>query len=154
MSCRRRGRGERGWDELAAWWKQIGAKFRRDGQYSERPPVKKREKLWRCVQKHTLCKVFHYCLSNACLFNYIKILESDWSSAALIWAVIVQLHTSCTWNCTVVRVMPEDSTRHQARASCTWMGSFSASSAEVEYINLSNSLYHRHILLEFYYSYD
>ena len=39
--------------------------------------------------------------------NYIKILESDWSSAGLISAVIVQLHTSCACNCTVVRVMPE-----------------------------------------------
>ena len=39
--------------------------------------------------------------------NYIKILESDWSSAALIWAVIVQLHASCACNCTVVCVMPE-----------------------------------------------
>ena len=53
--------------------------------------------------------------------NYIKVLESDWSSAGLISAVIVQLHTSCTCNWTVVRVMPEylDSTRHQAPASCT-----------------------------------
>ena len=39
--------------------------------------------------------------------NYIKILESDWSSADLISAVIVQLHTSCACNWTVVRVMPE-----------------------------------------------
>ena len=39
--------------------------------------------------------------------NYIKILESDWSSAGLISAVIVKLHTSCACNCTVVRVMPE-----------------------------------------------
>ena len=39
--------------------------------------------------------------------NYIKILESDWSSTALISAVIVQLHTSCACNCTVVCVMPE-----------------------------------------------
>ena len=39
--------------------------------------------------------------------NYIKILESDWSSAGLISAVIVQLYTSCACNCTVVRVMPE-----------------------------------------------
>ena len=39
--------------------------------------------------------------------NYIKILESDWSSAGLISAVIVQLHTSCACNWTVVRVMPE-----------------------------------------------
>ena len=31
----------------------------------------------------------------------------DWSSAGLISAVIVQLHTSCACNCTVVRVMPE-----------------------------------------------
>ena len=39
--------------------------------------------------------------------NYIKILKSDWSSAGLISAVIVQLHTSCACNWTVVRVMPE-----------------------------------------------
>ena len=39
--------------------------------------------------------------------NYIKILESDWSSAGLISAVIGQLHTSCACNWTVVRVMPE-----------------------------------------------
>ena len=39
--------------------------------------------------------------------NYIKILESDWSSAGLISAVIVQLHASCACNWTVVRVMPE-----------------------------------------------
>ena len=39
--------------------------------------------------------------------NYTKILESDWSSAGLISAVIVQLHTSCACNWTVVRVMPE-----------------------------------------------
>ena len=39
--------------------------------------------------------------------NYIKILESDWSSAGLISDVIVQLHTSSACNCTVVRVMPE-----------------------------------------------
>ena len=51
--------------------------------------------------------------------NYIKILESNWSSTALISAVIGQLHTSsaCNWigqlhtSCacsgTVVRVMPE-----------------------------------------------
>ena len=39
--------------------------------------------------------------------NYIKILESDWSTTGLISAVIVQLHTSCACNCTVVRVMPE-----------------------------------------------
>ena len=39
--------------------------------------------------------------------NYIKILESDWSSAGLISAVIVQLHTSWACNWTVVRVMPE-----------------------------------------------
>ena len=39
--------------------------------------------------------------------NYIKILESDWSSAGLISAVIVQLHTSCACNCTVVCVMLE-----------------------------------------------
>ena len=56
--------------------------------------------------------------------NYIKILESDWSSACLISAAIVQLNTSCACNCTVVHVMPEylDSTRHQARASCTFEG--------------------------------
>ena len=39
--------------------------------------------------------------------NYIKILESDWSSAGLISAVIGQLHPSCACNWTVVRVMPE-----------------------------------------------
>ena len=39
--------------------------------------------------------------------NYIKILESDWSSAGLISAVIGQSHTSCACNWTVVRVMPE-----------------------------------------------
>ena len=39
--------------------------------------------------------------------NYIKIIESDWSLAGLISAVIVQLDTSCACNCTVVRVMPE-----------------------------------------------
>ena len=39
--------------------------------------------------------------------NYIKIVESDWSSAGLISAVIGQLHTSCACNWTVVRVMPE-----------------------------------------------
>ena len=39
--------------------------------------------------------------------NNIKILESDWSSVGLISAVIVQLHTSCACNWTVVRVMPE-----------------------------------------------
>ena len=39
--------------------------------------------------------------------NYNKILESDWSSAALIKALIGQLHTSCTCNWTVVCVMPE-----------------------------------------------
>ena len=56
---------------------------------------------------------------------YIKILESDWSSAALIGALIVhcttELHTSCTCYWTVVGIIPEklDSTRHQARASCT-----------------------------------
>ena len=33
--------------------------------------------------------------------------NSDWSSAALISALIVQLHTSCACDCTVVRVMPE-----------------------------------------------
>ena len=33
--------------------------------------------------------------------NYIKILESDWSSAGLISAVIGQLHTSCLSNWTV-----------------------------------------------------
>ena len=46
----------------------------------------------------------HYPISN---HNYIKILESDWSSTARISALIVQLHTSCACNCTVVRVMPE-----------------------------------------------
>ena len=40
-------------------------------------------------------------------YNYIKILESDWSSVGLISAVIVQLHTSCACNCTGVRVMLE-----------------------------------------------
>ena len=44
---------------------------------------------------------------NVANHNYIKILESDWSSAGLISAVIVQLHTSCACNWTVVRVMPE-----------------------------------------------
>ena len=39
--------------------------------------------------------------------NYIKILETDWSSAGLISALIVQLHTSCACNCTVIHVMPE-----------------------------------------------
>ena len=39
--------------------------------------------------------------------NYYKILESDWSSTALIRALTGQLHTSCTCNWTVVRVMPE-----------------------------------------------
>ena len=39
--------------------------------------------------------------------NYIKILESDWSSAVLISALISQLQTSCTCNCAVVGVMPE-----------------------------------------------
>ena len=39
--------------------------------------------------------------------DYIKILESDWSSAGLISAVIGQLHTLCACNWTVVRVMPE-----------------------------------------------
>ena len=33
--------------------------------------------------------------------NYIKIHESDWLSAGLISAVIVQLHTSWACNCTV-----------------------------------------------------
>ena len=33
--------------------------------------------------------------------NYIKILESDWWSAGLIWAVIVQLPASCLCNWTV-----------------------------------------------------
>ena len=33
--------------------------------------------------------------------NYIKILESDWSSAGLIWAVIAQLYASCLSNWTV-----------------------------------------------------
>ena len=42
-----------------------------------------------------------------CNHSYIKILESDWSSAGLISAVIGQLHTSCACNWTVVRVMPE-----------------------------------------------
>ena len=84
-----------------------------------------------------------------------KFSKSDWSSAALIWAIIiVQLHTSCACNCTVVRFMPEQLDIKLAHASCTWMGSFSASCLEVEYINLSNSLYYYHILLEFCYSYD
>ena len=38
--------------------------------------------------------------------NYIKILESDWSSAALIWAVIVQLYASCLSNWTVRVIKP------------------------------------------------
>ena len=33
--------------------------------------------------------------------NYIKILESDWLSAGLVSAVIVQLYTSCLSNWTV-----------------------------------------------------
>ena len=33
--------------------------------------------------------------------NYIKVLESDWSSAAPIWAVIGQLYLSCLSNWTV-----------------------------------------------------
>ena len=37
--------------------------------------------------------------------KYIKILKSDWSSAGLISAVIVQLHMSCACNCAVVRVI-------------------------------------------------
>ena len=45
--------------------------------------------------------------NNGSNHDYIKILGSDWSSAGLISAVIVQLHTSCACNCTVVRVMPE-----------------------------------------------
>ena len=40
-------------------------------------------------------------------YNYVKILESDWSSAGLISAVILQLHTSCACDWTVVCVMPE-----------------------------------------------
>ena len=69
----------------------------------------------------SLAKLNYYCYYYYFNHNYIKILESDWSSAGLISAVIVQLHTSCACNWTVVRVMPEylDSTRHQARASCT-----------------------------------
>ena len=43
--------------------------------------------------------------NNSSNHDYIKILESDWSSAGLISAVIVQLHTSCACNCTVVRVI-------------------------------------------------
>ena len=39
-----------------------------------------------------------HCLVN---HNYIKILESDWSLAVLIWALIVQLYASCLSNCTV-----------------------------------------------------
>ena len=68
--------------------------------------------------------------------NYIKILESDRSSAAQIWAVIAH------------------GTRHQARASCTWMGSFSASSLEVEYISTFQIVYTTFIFFEFCYSYD
>jgi len=43
-------------------------------------------------------------INNRSNHNYIKILKSDWSSAALIWAVIVQLYASCLSNWTV-RVM-------------------------------------------------
>lgn len=37
--------------------------------------------------------------------NYIKILEADWSSAALIGALIVQLHTPCLsiWTVRVIK---------------------------------------------------
>ena len=52
----------------------------------------------------TVEELLYYFVHN---HHYIKILEYDWSSAALIGAVIVQLHTSCTCNCTVVRIMPE-----------------------------------------------
>ena len=78
---------------------------------------------------------------------YIKILESEWSSAGLISAVIVQLHTSCACNWTVVRVIK------LSLVALEWLF-FSACSLEVEYINRSNSLNHCHILLEFCYSYD
>ena len=77
--------------------------------------------------------------------NYIKILESDWSPTALISVVIGQLYASCLSNWTV-RVIK------LALVALEWF--FSASNLEVEYINLSNSLYHCHILLEFCCSYD
>ena len=40
--------------------------------------------------------------------NYIKILESDWSSTALISALIVQLHASCAcnWTVRVIKLTP------------------------------------------------
>ena len=78
--------------------------------------------------------------------NYIKILESDWSSAGLISAVIGQLYASCLSNWTV-RVI------ELALVALEWLF-FSARSLEVEYINRSNSLNHCHILLEFCYSYN
>ena len=55
--------------------------------------------------------------------------------------VIIQLYASCLSNWTV-------------RVIKLALGSFSASSLEVEYINLSNSLYHCHILLKFCYICD
>ena len=73
------------------------------------------------------CAVSHFQEHKNYNRNYNKILESDRSSAALITALIGQLHTSCTCNWTVVHAMPEllDSMRHQAHASCTLMGSLS-----------------------------
>ena len=61
-----------------------------------------------------------------------------------------ELHTPYACNCKVLRVMPKwlDSTRHQARARCTWMGSFSAPSLEVEYINLWNTPFADHLAEE------
>ena len=53
------------------------------------------------------CVTQYFIFIKRCNHNYIKILESDWSSAGLISAVIVQLHTSCACNWTVVHVMPE-----------------------------------------------
>ena len=78
--------------------------------------------------------------------NYIKILESDWSSAGLISAVIVQLYASClnNWTVRVIKL---------ALVALEWLF-FSASSFNLEYINMSNSINHCHILLEFCYSYD
>ena len=78
--------------------------------------------------------------------KYIKILESDWSSAALIWALIGQLHTLCLCNWTV---------RFIKRVLVHLNGlSFYASSLVVAYINLANSLHHCHFLLKFCSSYD
>ena len=55
--------------------------------------------------------IFHGCV---CLYSfpnfqcYIKILESDWSSTALLWAVIVQLYASClsNWTVRVIKLPP------------------------------------------------